>query len=524
MKKIITMAMILIASIGTFASVPQTKKPVKTQKISKQDSIQHVTDSLNSLIQKADAGDADAQNTVGSWYYKGINNCPQDYKTALQYWAKSAKQGHALAIGNMAICYQLGRGIERDSLVAVQLYDKSIEKGDAAIFAEHERESKDGKAFSSMYCAHCYKDGVGVKKDDKKAVVYYMQAANQGSVEAMQLAGLALLNGNNATEAVRMFEKGAAKDNVVCMYWYGKLLLDGKGVKQDRDQAFVELMKAADKNFPMAMYQVGVCYDEGWGTEQNAAKAAEYFGKAAARNLDLGKWAYAMALVNGEGVEKDYETAMYWFARTLNGGYGQQFKQHCSESADENWTKTDFMTYLQGMKAYDEGRIDEATKAFKSIRKRVEEAPLMLALCKMSPKNGKCNVKKGMKMLAQAAQSNPRANYYLAKEYEKGNEATAKDADKSLSLMKKAADANYYLAQCQLGDAYFEGKGMARDYTEAARLYQAAFNQGMITSASARRLATCYENAWGVEKNTTKADYVKSYDTADHSADLYKLF
>lgn len=524
MKKYTTLAVILLASLGAMAAMPQTDKKTKIQQVSAQDSVQHVTDSLKAIIKKADAGDADAQNTVGSWYYSGLNNCKQDFKTALQYWARSAKQGNAMAIGNMAICYQTGHGTDKDSTMAVSLFDKSIEKGNKAIMAEHEKESTKGNCFSSMYCAHCYEKGVGVKKDAAKAANYYVAAARQGSVEAMRLGGMALLNGNNATEAVKLFEKGAAHNEVTCMYWYGKLLLDGKGVKQDKEKAFIQLMKTAEKNFPMAMYQVGVCYQNGWGAEKDAKMAAQYFSKAAVRNLDLGKWAYAMALVNGEGVEQDYEAALYWFSRTVSDGYSKQFRKYCTETEDENWTKTDFMTYLQGMKAYSEGKIAEATKTFKSIEKKVKEAPLMLALCQMSPKNEKASDKKGMKMLEKVAETNPRANYYLAKAYEKGNSAVEKDAEKAMTLMNMAADARYYLAQCYLGDMYYEAKGVAKDYSAATKNYIAAFNQGMITSASAKRLATCYENAWGVEKNTSNAEYIRSIDTEDRTVELYKLF
>lgn len=523
MRKYISLIFIFTIALSATAAIPQKAK--KQAKVTKQDSLKNVTDSLNAIIKKADSGDADAQNTVGTWYYAGINNCKMDYKTALQYWAKSAKQGNNLAVGNMAICYQTGHGIQKDSLMAVSLYDKSIQKGNTALFAELEKESKKGNAFSSMYLAHCYEKAIGTKKDAKKAAAYHIAAAKQGSVEAMRLAGLALLNGNNAEEAAKWFESGAKSNDISSTYWYGKLLLEGKGVKQDKQKAISMLTKAAGKNFPMALYQLGECYKNGTGVEKNVAKATEYYGKAAARDLDLGKWAYAMALKNGDGVEKDFESALYWFSRSIKVGYSKQFKKLCSATEDGNWTDSDFMTYLRGMKAYSEGKIDDAMACFKTLeKKKVKEGSLMLALCQMSDKNAKKNEKKGMKMLAEAAKSDPRAKYYLAKEYEKGNEATKKDADQAMTMLNEAADAKYYLAQSYLGDIYFEGKGVAKDYAEAAKCYIAAFNSGMITPESANNLATCYEKAWGVSKNADNAKYIKSLDLTDKTTDLYKLF
>lgn len=523
MRKYISLLFIFMMAMSATAATPQKAK--KQTKMTKQDSIKVVTDSLNAIIKKADSGDADAQNTVGTWYYTGVNNCKKDYKTALQYWAKSAKQGNAMAIGNMAICYQTGHGIQKDSLMAVSLYDKSIQKGNTAILNELEKESKKGDAFSSMYLAHCYDKAIGTKKDAKKVATYYIAAAKQGSVEAMRLAGLSLLNGNNAEQAAKFFESGAKNGDVSSTYWFGKLLLEGKGVKSDKQKAITMLTKAADKNFPMAFYQLGECYKNGTGVDKDAAKATEYYGKAAARDLDLGKWAYAMALKNGDGIEKDFEYALYWFSRSIKVGYSKQFKKLCSASEEDNWIESDFMTYLKGMKAYSEGKIDDATSCFKALeKKKVSEASLMLALCQMSDKNVKKNVKKGIKMLTEAANTNPRAKYYLAKEYESGNEAIKKDAETALNLLKEAAAAKYYLAQSALGDRYFEGRGVAKDYAEATKCYITAFNSGMITAAAAGNLATCYENAWGVSKNVDNAKYIKALDLTDKTTELFKLF
>ena len=75
-------------------------------------------DSLAILTEKATKGDAVSQNILGVWYYTG-KNVKQDYKIALDWWAKSAKQDNPDAIGNMAMCYQLGNGIKKDSVMAL---------------------------------------------------------------------------------------------------------------------------------------------------------------------------------------------------------------------------------------------------------------------------------------------------------------------------------------------------------------------------------------------------------------------
>lgn len=77
-------------------------------------------DSVAIMKEKAEKGDAVAQNQMGVWYYVG-KKVKQDYKVALDWWAKSAKQNNPDAIGNMAMCYQLGNGIKKDSVMAMTL-------------------------------------------------------------------------------------------------------------------------------------------------------------------------------------------------------------------------------------------------------------------------------------------------------------------------------------------------------------------------------------------------------------------
>ena len=88
----------------------------------------------NAVLQQAEAGDAEAQNTVGEWCYNGSNGMERDYVAALQWWAKAAKQGYEEAVGNMGMCYRYGHGVERDSVRARQLSLKSIKAGNDALF------------------------------------------------------------------------------------------------------------------------------------------------------------------------------------------------------------------------------------------------------------------------------------------------------------------------------------------------------------------------------------------------------
>ncbi len=78
----------------------------------------------------------------------------------------------------------------------------------------------------------------------------------------------------------------------------------------------------------------------------------------------------------------------------------------------------------------------------------------------------------------------------------------------AVALITKAAEAGMPEAQCYLGDMYYEGRGVAQDYTQAVALYKQALSQSQLSQVSAKRLAECYDNAWGglqTDKEAAKA-------------------
>lgn len=177
MKTMKRINFLLLFTVMFSLAVCAVKKPVKT-KTAKPTTTAVVKDTVSSVITKAKAGDAAAQNTLGVWYYNGKDSIKQDYKQALQWWARSAKQDNADAIGNMAMCYQLGNGSKRDTTLAMKLYKTAIEKGNKAIIPQHETIVKNtGSLFSSLLLIDCYHSGIGVKKDMKKVALYREYAA-----------------------------------------------------------------------------------------------------------------------------------------------------------------------------------------------------------------------------------------------------------------------------------------------------------------------------------------------------------
>src|ERR1051325_5396143 len=82
-----------------------------------------------------------------------------------------ADKGNRIAMFNMGVCCDLGRGIPQNDPESARWFLKSAHKG----FAPAEYR-----------IAYCYTHGIGVNQDDKEALRWYREAARHDSGPAMQ--------------------------------------------------------------------------------------------------------------------------------------------------------------------------------------------------------------------------------------------------------------------------------------------------------------------------------------------------
>ncbi len=180
---------------------------VNTVELSAKQTVEEATDSIKAILDNAKKGDSEAQNEVGRWYYIG-RHFKQNYSEAIKWWSLSAKQGNIKAIGNMAVCYRLGHGVDADSVTSAKLMLKSIEKGNKALLQRNMDAAKKGDLFADMILFNCYSNGIGVTKNPDKAISYLTDAANRNSVTAQRDLGMTLLNNKKYPEAAQWFKKG----------------------------------------------------------------------------------------------------------------------------------------------------------------------------------------------------------------------------------------------------------------------------------------------------------------------------
>lgn len=212
-------------------------------------------------LKKAQAGDADAQNTIGDGYFEG-NGIEQDYEKAFEWYMKSAKQGHLEAIASVGLMYENGDIDEVNTTEAEKWYKKSADKGHASsqyllallyrddetlqnkkLFREYLTKSADnGYAPAQYELALAYEDGsYGFKQDEKLAIKYYQLAVAQKHPIATNNLALMYEQGRGVTqninEAVKLYQQAYELKDVAAAFNLGNLYYTGKLVKKDYKKA-----------------------------------------------------------------------------------------------------------------------------------------------------------------------------------------------------------------------------------------------------------------------------------------------
>lgn len=120
----------------------------------------HDINSITWLLKAAEAGDVDAQISVGSFYEDS-----GETKKAFSWYKKAALQGNTKAQNKVGYMYYFGVGIYRHHIEAVSWFKKSAEKG---------------YADAQYNLAYMYKSGKGLTKNRVKFLDWTKKADMQG--------------------------------------------------------------------------------------------------------------------------------------------------------------------------------------------------------------------------------------------------------------------------------------------------------------------------------------------------------
>jgi len=312
--------------------------------------------------------------------------------------------------------------------------------------------AENGNAKAQYEVGRHYQFGKGVATNAVEVIKWYRKAAEQGLAEAQFALGLFMLAypgigvephlseaGKWISKAAEQYRKVAEQGNAEAQIKLADCLELTKlvGPKNDAAEAVKWYRKAAEQGNAEAQRKLAECYSKGKGVERDETAAVKWYQKAAEQGDAEAQLELAICYYFGKVVEKDYLEVVKW----------------CRMAAD------------QGLK----------------------EAQCVLGIC-----------------------------------YENGY-GVKKDDFEAVNYYRKAADQGQVVAQAHLGDCYYFGKGIEENKHKAVEWYRKAVDNrgnfdalgfigsemGFELSGHVLRLGDCYKNGVGVAKDESEA--VKLY-------------
>ncbi|CAI2180958.1 337_t:CDS:2 [Funneliformis geosporum] len=226
----------------------------------------------------ADNNNEDAQYELGNCYQNGFG-VEKDLKKAFKWYQKSAKNDNKLAQLNLGNSKN-GNKLAQYNLILFYQNEFKVEENNIKIY---KKLAKQNNSDIQYYLGFCYENGIGIKKDLKKAFDYYKKATGNGNKFAQFNVGMFYQNGWGVKEdldkAFEFFEKSAKQDYIDAQSYLGFLYKNGIGTQRSLKKAFHWYQRAAENGDEIAQYNLGNFYRYGLGIESNKDKALEWYKK-----------------------------------------------------------------------------------------------------------------------------------------------------------------------------------------------------------------------------------------------------
>jgi uncharacterized protein len=266
------------------------------------------SDGEASLRRAALAGNPEAAAALGDLYATG-GNLPPNHAEAASWLRRAAETGHKGAARSLALLYFAGAGVPRDPEQGMQWFRISAAAGDGRARAEFgnlvltgmgeeddririykafEQAAASGDPVAAYNCAVCLSHGVGAARDDREAALWLRKAAD------------------------RVLD---------AQFWYGRILVEGRGVDRDLAEGRRWIARAAEVGMVDAQVALGDMMLTGTGGACDPPGALALFEKAAANGRLAAMFATGVIYGGGRGVPANHGAAQYWLRAAAEHGH-----------------------------------------------------------------------------------------------------------------------------------------------------------------------------------------------------------
>ena len=256
------------------------------------------------LRRAALAGDPEAAAALGD-LHASARSLPPNHAEAASWFRRAAEAGHKGAARSLGLLYFAGAGVPYDPEQGMQWFRISAAAGDGParsefgnlllsgmgeendrvlIYKGFEQAAASGDPMAAYNCAVCLSLGVGVVRDDRQAALWLRKAADR-IPNAQFWYGRALVEGRGVdrdlAEGRRWIARAAEAGMADAQVALGEMMLAGTGGACDPPGALALFEKAAVKGHLAAMFSAGVVYEGAHGVPANHGAAEHWFRTAA---------------------------------------------------------------------------------------------------------------------------------------------------------------------------------------------------------------------------------------------------
>ena len=452
----------------------------------------------------AKQGYDEAQNAVGRFLEEGWGGVAKNEAEAIEWFRKAAEQGFSVAQYNLAVCLENGEGCREDKAEAVEWYRKAAEQG------HPEAQNNLG---------YCLEHGVGCDENKSEAFKWYKKSAEQNIADAQNMTGRFLEEGwggieKSEEEAVEWYRRAANNNHSAAQYNLANCLFVGRGCDVDQAEAVEWYRKSAEQGVAVAQKEYGNCLFYGKGCNQNKEEAVKWYRKAAEQGNADAQYALARCLEKGVEYEVDEEAAVELYKLAGKQGHEDSVKalkrlteySQLREAAENGDVEAQ---YELGTRLYygNECNVNNV-EAVKWFRKAAEQghtkAQYLLGQSFVLGMGGEKNEEEAEKWLRKAAQQgHTKAKDYLNLLIEVDESSSQNFNQNDLIKLRKKAERGDVVAQNNLGNCLYYGRGCEKNLVEAVLWYRRAAEQGYDKAQN--NLAQCLENGEGCEQDIQEA-------------------
>lgn len=187
-------------------------------------------------------------------------------------------------------------------------------------------------AFFAGAAAADYKKGLDAYNNGDFATAYSEWLASAKTGDKLAQHGLGFLfelrkgipempEAKSLAQAVEWYQAASTQGVAAAQTNLGLMFAQGRGVKQNYDEARKLWEQAAVSGHPMAQFNLGLLYLQGLAGTPDERKASQYFLQAARQNVPDAQYALGTMYLAGRGVTKDRDEAVAWLQKAAVAGH-----------------------------------------------------------------------------------------------------------------------------------------------------------------------------------------------------------